>query len=135
MKLSAFTFVRNARRFGYPMAESIASVMDIVDEYVIAVGDSSDDTLEQVRILQATMPKIKIVETIWDTDKYPRASVYAQQTDLAKMHCTGDWLLYLQTDEVIHEKYLPEIKSACEKYVADQRVEGFIFRFEHFRSD
>ncbi len=135
MKLSAFTFVRNARRFGYPMAESIASVMDIVDEYVIAVGDSSDDTLEQVRTLQATMPKIKIVETIWDTDKYPRASVYAQQTDLAKMHCTGDWLLYLQTDEVIHEKYLPEIKSACEKYVADQRVEGFIFRFEHFWGD
>ena len=49
MKLSAFTFVRNARRFGYPMAESIASVMDIVDEYVIAVGDSSDDAEDKDR--------------------------------------------------------------------------------------
>ncbi len=35
----------------------------------------------------------------------------AHQTDIAREHCTGDWLFYLQADEVIHEKYLQIIKD------------------------
>ncbi|MDD4819806.1 MAG: glycosyltransferase [Flavobacteriales bacterium] len=135
MTISAFTFVRNAKKYNYPMTESIMSIIDIVDEYVIAVGDSSDDTLESLKELQKKYPKIKLVETVWDTEKYPNASVYAQQTDLAKMQCTGDWLFYLQSDEVVHEKFLPEIKEKCAKYLNDKRVEGFIFHYEHFWGD
>lgn len=135
MTISGFTFVRNARKYNYPMEESIMSIIDIVDEYVIVVGDSQDDTLLRLQELQKKQPKIKIIESVWDTDKYPHASVYAQQTDLAKMHCSGDWLFYLQTDEVVHEKFLPEIKEKCAKYLNDKRVEGFIFHYEHFWGD
>jgi hypothetical protein len=94
VKISGFTFLRNADSLRYPYLESIRSVLDIVDEFVIALASSSegDRTLEGILSLSST--KIKIIQTEWDTVKYHSGSVYAQQTDLAKSHCTGDWLMY-----------------------------------------
>jgi hypothetical protein len=60
---------------------------------------------------------------------------YARQTDIAREACTGDWLFYLQSDEVVHEKYLPEIRRNCEKFLDDPAVEGFLFRYRHFWGD
>ena len=64
--------------------------------------------------------------------KFPGGTEYAHQTDLAKQRCTGDWLLYLQGDEVLHEDDLPQIRKQCEKYWTDDRVEGMIFDYLHF---
>ena len=38
VKLSAFTIIKNAVKFDYPLIESIKSVLPIVDEYVINAG-------------------------------------------------------------------------------------------------
>ena len=38
MKVSGFTFIKNAEMLGYPFIESIQSVLPIVDEFIIAVG-------------------------------------------------------------------------------------------------
>lgn len=135
MKISGFTFLRNADSLRYPYLESIRSVLDIVDEFVIALASSSegDRTLEGILSLSST--KIKIIQTEWDTVKYHSGSVYAQQTDLAKSHCTGDWLMYLQADEVLHEDDTPLIRKACEKYFHDDRVEGFLCTYLHFWGD
>ena len=38
MRLSGFTFCRNAVRYQYPLVESIASILPIVDEFVVNVG-------------------------------------------------------------------------------------------------
>jgi len=40
MKISAFTFIRNGTIFGFPFVESIRSVLPIVDEFVVNVGNS-----------------------------------------------------------------------------------------------
>ena len=56
--------VRNAVKFDYPIVESIKSILPIVDEYMVAVGNSDDGTLELIRSINS--PKIKIIETIWD---------------------------------------------------------------------
>ena len=45
MKISAFTFIRNGQILGYPFLQSIESILPIVDEFVINVGESEDDTL------------------------------------------------------------------------------------------
>lgn len=130
MTLSGFTFVRNAVKFDYPVVESIWSALPIVDEYVVAVGDSHDGTLELVESIGD--PKVKIVATQWDDDMRDGGRVLAQQTDIALSHTVGDWCIYLQADEVVHEKYLPLILEAARRYLGDQEVEGFLFKYLHF---
>ena len=109
--ISGFSMVRNATKLYYPVKASIESILPIVDEFVIALGkgDADDHTLEEIQKIQSD--KIKIIHTEWDLEKYPGGAEYAHQTDIAKQHCKGDWLFYLQSDEVIHEKYLDPIKK------------------------
>ena len=44
MKISAFTFLRNAQRLQFPFVESIRSALPLVDEFVVALGPCDDDT-------------------------------------------------------------------------------------------
>jgi len=135
MKISGFTIVKNAGKLHYPIRESILSILPIVDEYIIALGecDQGDNTRQIINEINS--PKIKIIDTVWDVKQYPKGSVLAQQTDLAKSHCTGDWLFYLQADEVVHEKDHPAIVNACNMYLNDKNVEGFLFKYIHFWGD
>ncbi|MDE3212039.1 MAG: hypothetical protein KGM98_02300 [Bacteroidota bacterium] len=135
MTISGFTFVRNATKLYYPVRESIESILPIVDEFVVALGegDPDDRTLEEIQKIGSQ--KIRIVTTRWDLKRYPGGSEYAHQTDIAKAHCTGDWLFYLQSDEVIHEKYLDTIQRTCKAYHYDSEVEGLLFDYRHFWGD
>lgn len=135
MKISGFSMARNADKLYYPLREAILSVLPIVDEFVVAIGkgDPDDRTLELIQSIAD--PKVRIIETVWDIGKYPRGMENAHQTDIAREQCKGDWLLYLQADEVIHEKYLPEIVSKCERFAGDKEVEGMIFKYRHFWGD
>jgi hypothetical protein len=135
MKISGFTMGKNVSKLYYPIRESIESILPIVDEYVIALGDSDEDDHTEEMIAQINSDKIKIIRTVWDIVNYPNGTENARQTNIAKEACTGDWLLHLQADEVIHEKYLDTIKKACEKYLDDKRVEGFLFKYMHFYGD
>jgi hypothetical protein len=135
MKISGFSMVKNAGKLFYPLKESISSILPLVDEYVIAVGDNDadDTTLEIIENIQSE--KIKIIRTRWDIATYPGGSILAQQTDEAKKHCTGDWLLYLQADEIIHEKDHAAIRQRCEDLLEEKEVEGLLFRYIHFWGD
>ena len=135
MKISGFTFTKNATRLYYPVKASIECLLPLVDEFVVALaeGDEDDRTEQEIKSIQSD--KIKIIRTVWDLEKYPNGQEYAHQTDIAKEACTGDWLFYIQSDEVVHEKYLPLIKENCEKYLNDKEVEGFLFKYKHFWGD
>ncbi len=135
MKISGFTMVKNAGKLYYPIQESISSVLPIVDEFIVALGncDSDDNTLELINELNS--PKIKIVDTVWDVESYPHGSILAQQTDLAKKHCNGDWLFYIQADEVIHEDNYAAIRKSCEQHLNNKQVEGLLFKYLHFWGD
>lgn len=135
MSISGFSMVRNATKLYYPVKESIESILPIVDEFVIALGkgDIDDHTLEEIQKIKSD--KIKIIHTEWDIEKYSKGSEYAHQTDIAKGHCKGDWLFYLQSDEVVHEKYLPVIKKRCEELLNHKEVEGLLFNYKHFWGD
>ncbi|MDJ1503434.1 glycosyltransferase family 2 protein [Xanthocytophaga agilis] len=135
MKISGFTFVRNADKLYYPIKASIESILPIVDEFVIALGNCDTDDQTRKEILTIKSDKLKIIETVWDTTAYPRGMEHAHQTDIAKEACKGDWLIYLQADELIHEKYLPTIQKACAHYLNDTNVEGFLLKYRHFYGD
>lgn len=135
MKISGFSMAKNADSLYYPVKQAVQSILPIVDEFVIAIGDCSagDKTRELVESIGD--PKVKIIDTVWNLEKYPRGMEHAHQTDIAKEHCSGDWLFYLQADEVIHEEDIPEIKSACGRFLGDKEVEGFLFKYRHFWGD
>ena len=73
MKVSGFTFIKNAEMLGYPFVESIQSVLPIVDEFVIAVGESDDNTLEIIKSINDD--KIRIIETQWNESMQDRGYV------------------------------------------------------------
>ena len=135
MKVSGFSFVKNADRFYIPVKESILSVLPLVDEFVIVVGDNDDGdkTLDIIKSIKDD--KIKIYRSVWDTDAYTKNTILAQQTDLAKSYCEGDWLMYIQADEVIHQQDYEIIRKACSKYLNNHSVEGFTFDYIHFWGD
>ncbi|MEH0157766.1 glycosyltransferase family 2 protein [Limibacter armeniacum] len=135
MKISGFTFLKNTTKLYYPVKESILSILDIVDEFVIAVGDNDPDDNTLGMLESIGSDKIRVINTVWDLDKYPNGTVYAQQTDIAMKACTGDWLFYIQGDEAVHEKDHQKILDACSKYVDDPDVEGLLFRYMHFYGD
>jgi hypothetical protein len=131
MKISGFTIIRNAIDFDFPIVESILSALDIVDEFIVVLGDSSDKTTELITSI--TSPKIKIIHSDWDTQKYNQhGNIYARQTDIALQACTGDWCLYLQADEVLEQDAGKVITAACNHYLKDVRVEGFLLKYIHF---
>lgn len=135
MTISGFTMVKNAGKLYYPFKESLLSILPIVDEMVIALGDcDADDTTRQM-IDEINSPKIKVVHTVWDTKTYPNGTELAHQTDIAKAHCKGDWLFYLQADEVVHEHDQQVIVNSCREYLNNPNVDGLLFRYIHFWGD
>ncbi len=135
MKISGFSFVRNGYKLYYPVVESIRSILPIVDEFVIAVGKGDPDDKTRDLIAAIGDPKIKIIDTVWEEKYFKKGIINALQTDIAKEACSGDWLFYLQADEVVHEKYLPVIRQRCQELLDDRRVEGLLFRYKHFWGD
>lgn len=126
---------KNARKLYYPMKQAVMSILPIVDEFIVVLGDSDADDTTRAEIESINSPKIKIIDTVWDIEKYPRGMEHAHQTDIAKSYCKGDWLFYLQSDEVIHEEDLPVIRQRCEQLVNDEEVEGLLFDYTHFWGD
>ena len=61
MKISAFTFIKNGQILGYPFIQSIESILPIVDEFIVNVGESEDNTLEMVQSIKNK--KIRIIES------------------------------------------------------------------------
>ena len=132
MKVSGFTFVRNAVKYGYPVVESVRSILPIVDEMILCMGDSEDETNKLIETIGSG--KIKMLHSVWDNSLRQGGKVLAVETDKA-MDATvtdADWLFYIQADEVVHEQYYGVIREAMEKYLNDKRVEGLLFNYQHF---
>jgi len=133
MKVSGFTFCRDAVKFDYPVVESIRSILPLVDEYVVNVGKSDDGTRERIQSIGD--PKIRIIDSVWDESLRKDGLIFSQQTNIALSHCSGDWAFYLQADEVVHEADLPLLREAMERYLEDPKVLGLMFRYLHFKGD
>ncbi len=132
MKVCGFTFIRNAVKFDFPVVEAINSVLPVCDHFVVAVGKSDDATLQLIKSVNPD--KITVVETVWDESRRKGGQVYADETDKAfdAIPEEYDWCFYIQGDEVVHEKYLPEISTAMQVNLAKPEVDGLLFKYTHF---
>lgn len=132
MKISGFSFIKDALIYDYPIVEAIKSILPICDEFVVAVGKSKDDTLNLIS--QIDRSKIKIIETQWDKSLREGGRVLAIETDkaFANISKDSDWAFYIQGDEVVHEKYLDTIYVNMLRFKNEINVDGFLFKFLHF---
>jgi len=130
MKVSGFTFLRNAAINGYPFEESIRSILPIVDEFICVIGEGEDDTRE--RVMAIADPKIRVIGSQWNENMQDRGFVYGQQKMIAQFNCKGDWAFYLEGDEVLHESEASNIRETMQENLDDPDVEALYFDFFHF---
>jgi len=128
VKVSGFTIVRNAIKLDFPVEASIRSILPICDEVVVNVGRSEDETLDLVRSI--VDPRIRILETEWDVTR--RNTVLGIETHRAMRACSNPWGVYIQADEVLHERGATELATAIRQADGDQQVEGLLVRYLHF---
>jgi hypothetical protein len=130
MTISGFTFVYHALELDYPVVESIKSMLPICDEFIVNVGLPDDGTIDAIRSID---DKIKIITTPWYPKRIRKGGWrYDQFADIPLFTCQGDWIFFLQADEVVHEEDLPKIKEAMSKYIGDPEVEGILLRYYEF---
>lgn len=112
--------------------EAISSILPLVDEMIVSIGDSEDDTLGLIKGIGSA--KIKIVHSVWDRNLHKGGTVLAIETNKAMEHIApdADWAFYIQGDEVLHEKYHDEIRKATAKFKDNKKVEGLLFHYTHF---
>ncbi len=140
MTISGFTLVRNGVKFDYPFMESIQSLFAFCDEVIINVGISEDDTLQRIEAWKASLSqkdasRVTIFTSEWplnDPAKRQGGQILAEQTNLALKRCKGDWCLYLQADEVLHEKDYDIIRKDIEGIDPVHGVDALIFQYVHF---
>ncbi|MES2629516.1 MAG: glycosyltransferase family 2 protein [Bacteroidota bacterium] len=132
MKVTGFTFIRNAVKYDYPVVEAIRSILPVCDDFIVVVGNSDDETRELIAAIDPQ--KITIIDSVWDDTQRSGGRVLALETNKAMdaIPADTDWCFYIQGDEVVHEDDLPAIRKAMETSVNDKNVEGLVFNYRHF---
>ena len=132
MKVTGFTFIRNAIANDYPVREAILSILPLCDDFVVALGNSTDETTQLIKSIDPN--KIKVIDTIWNEDLKEGGHVFADETNkaLAAIPKDTDWMVYIQGDEAIHEDYLPLIKKEMEAALDDNNIEALLLKYKHF---
>lgn len=137
VKISGITFIKNGLTLGYPILESIQSIDPLVDEVIINVGFedqalTKDDGTYNYLKENLQGPKYIFLKSWWDPNITQSGKILAQQTDIALAKATGDYIQYIQGDEVIHEEDLVSIREGIKDLEKDHRIDGLIFKYLHF---
>src|SRR5207248_10398945 len=117
-----FHIGRNGIQPALPGEGRLRWLLAVGDEVVVNVGRSEDETLALVRSIAD--PKIRIIETEWDMSR--RNTVLGYETLRAMRACIHPWGIYIQADEVLHERGVEELAAAIRRHDGDPRVEGLL---------
>lgn len=131
--VSGLTIIRNGVRLNYPFMEVIRSVLPICDEFIVVAGDSDDETNETLATLND--PRVEVIHSRWSPLVTPRKCLLAQQTNIGLAYCSGRWCLFLQGNEVIHEKDLQHLRQLMEQHADNQEVEAMLVERRTFWGD
>lgn len=123
--ISGFMILKNALKQGYPFPEAIASALPICDEFLISDGYSTDGTFELLRQMSLSNKKIKIFRYNWLDAK--SVTVLTDATNALRKKCRGEYIFYIQANEIVHEadvgfirdlpEMLPQVNTFCFPYL------------------
>jgi len=127
MKMTGVTIVRNAVLNNYPVVEAIQSVLPLVDEMIVSLDKGDDDSEALIKGIHSD--KIKLHYSTWDMSLRQGGVVYAAETNKALdlVSADADWILYIQADEVLHEKDYDAIRSSASKYLHQPKCRDCCF--------
>jgi len=130
VKISGFTLIRNGVELGYPFVPSIRSLLPLCDEIIVNVPRSTDSTLDRVKGIGD--PRIRVIESEWDETLRQSGLALSHHTNLALRECAGDWCVYFQGDEVLHEDTVPAMRATMERQLNNPIVQGLLVDYTHF---
>ena len=81
MKIAGFTIIKNAVTNDFPIMEAIRSLLPVVDEMIVLIGDSSDETTALIEAIGDA--KIKIHHSVWNKNLRKGGAVLADETNKA----------------------------------------------------
>jgi len=126
--LSGFTLVHNAVKLDFPIVAAIQSLLEACDEVVVNVGASDDGTRDLVTGVDD--PRVRIIDRKWEFGIGDE--MLAVETQRAMDACRGSWGIYIQADEVLHERGAHVLKEKIAEWDRDERVEGLLVKYLHF---
>jgi len=126
MKIIGLTILRNGIDCGYTFVETIKTLEMVCDEVIVCEGMSTDGTRDVLRKLESD--KIKIIEEPWRSSS-SCGFEFASATNIGLSHCNGDYIFYLQADEVIHENDVAKVREL----IQSNQYNSLVFDFIHLR--
>ncbi|MBN1823577.1 MAG: hypothetical protein JW803_04595 [Endomicrobiales bacterium] len=130
IKVSGATIIRNGVKYGYPFVESVRSVLPLCDEFVVGVGDSDDGTRAKIEAIRDE--KIKIFDSVWDMKMREGGKILSVETNKVLKKCSGDFIFYVQSDEVISGRDYGRIGEAISFASERENIDGIAFDYLHF---
>ncbi len=136
-KLSGFTFIKNGLSLGYPFLESVLSIEPICDEIVINVGFEDRECTKDdgtFKYLQENLKgeKFIFIKSWWNPEKTKSGLILSEQTNIALSKISGDYGLYIQGDEGIHEDDHQHILDSISKLENNKNADALLFHYHHF---
>lgn len=112
---------------------SIRSVLPMVDQLFVVVGNSEDGTREAIENLKNN--RIVIIDSVWEEEKRVNGLIFRDQANLGLDQVTGDWALHIQADEVLSERDGEKLMDYIHRADKLEEVDGLLFPFYHFWGD
>jgi len=114
MKLTGLNLVREGDKLRYPWRPSLHSLSSLCDQVLFNVDPTSEDnTFQEAKHFAELMPghNIIICRGEWNMSN-TGGSELARQINVMLPHVPKDtdWIVYMQADEMIHEKDFSELK-------------------------
>jgi len=125
LKISVLIITKNCEE---TIIKSLQSVVDWVSEIVIVDDNSTDKTIEISQKLKAKSQKHKAKVKIYKN----------QQEDLGKQRsfglnkCTQDWVLVLDSDEIVSNSLINEINSLRITDYGLNKFDGYLIPFQSY---
>jgi len=116
MKLAGTTFIRNGVQYDYSFKETILSLLECCDHVFVVEAGSDDGTAEILNTLPSeNLTIITRTKQEWDGQKgtgYAKLCYFTDIAIQAAREAGYEYHLYVQCDEIIHEKSYPFIREA-----------------------
>lgn len=115
--VSGFLVVKDADRFGYPVLEAMRAALPACDELLVADGGSNDGTWEALQEVAAVEPRVVLWRDPWPSGR-DFGSTIRIASERVRRRCRGDWCLYLQANEILHEAAVAELRGLPARFPA-----------------
>jgi glycosyltransferase involved in cell wall biosynthesis len=110
MKISGYTYCRNAVDLDYCVGLTIESLSRCCDEVVVCDSDSTDTTKDLLGQIAARNPKVRVINMPWEN---PVGDIawFTRWIQFTRKHLSNEYQLCLDADEIMDYDQFNEYRS------------------------